>query len=250
MIEQIKNKNYIVFIILVIVVGLLIIGLVSYTYFSKSGRKELGKDYSVGDLSQEVVDSKAEGRDLVQDINDINKNYEDAVAWIKVLGTSIDSPVFQAEDNERYLRNDRDNETTRWGENFLDYTCDLSKINEEMQHYIIYGHNTEVDTRFTPLLNYKNMDFFEEHRIIELATLDKVYKFQIFSVYKTDTSFYYIDNEFKDKADYNEFLQSLKKNSEYNTAVEITPEDTILTLSTCDYSIDDGRYVVHAKLMK
>lgn len=249
MIEE-KNKNYKVFIILAITLGILIISLVLYFYFSKSGRKELGKDYSVGDLSQEVMDSKSEGRDLVQDINDINKNYEDAVAWIKVLGTSIDSPVFQSDNNERYLRNDREDNKTRWGENFLDYTCNLSKINDEMQHYIIYGHNTEVDTRFTPLLNYKNMEFFNEHQIIEFATLDRIYKFQIFSVYKTDTSFYYIENEFNDKTEYDEFLQTIKSKSEYNTAVEVTSDDTILTLSTCDYSIKDGRYVVHAKLIK
>lgn len=249
MIEE-KNKNYKIFIILAIILGISIIGFVLYFYFSKADRKELGKDYSIGDLSQEVMDSKSEGRDLVQDINDINKNYKDAVAWLKVLGTSIDSPVFQSTDNARYLRNDRENNKTRWGENFLDYTCDLSKIDDEMQHYIIYGHNTEVDTRFTPLLNYKNMDFFKEHQIIELATLNKIYKFQIFSVYKTDTSFYYIENDFKDEVEYGEFLQTIKDKSEYNTSVEVTSDDTILTLSTCDYSIKDGRYVVHAKLMK
>lgn len=249
MIEE-KNKNYKIFIILAIILGISIIGFVLYFYFSKADRKELGKDYSIGDLSQEVMDSKSEGRDLVQDINDINKNYKDAVAWLKVLGTSIDSPVFQSTDNEKYLRNDRENNKTRWGENFLDYTCDLSKIDDEMQHYIIYGHNTEVDTRFTPLLNYKNMDFFKEHQIIELATLNKIYKFQIFSVYKTDTSFYYIENDFKDEVEYGEFLQTIKDKSEYNTSVEVTSDDTILTLSTCDYSTKDGRYVVHAKLMK
>lgn len=245
-----KDKNYKLFIILTIVIGILLISAVLFFYFSKADRKELGKDYTVGDLSQEISDSESEGRDLIEDLNDTNKKYKDAVAWVKVLGTSIDSPVFQSQDNDRYLRNDRDNNETRWGENFLDYTCDLSKIDSEMQHYIIYGHNTEVDTRFTPLLNYKNIEFFNDHQIIEFATLDKVYKFQIFSVYKTNTDFYYIENEFEDKAEYTEFLQSIKNKSEYNTGVEITPNDTILTLSTCDYSINNGRYVVHAKMIK
>lgn len=244
------NKNKKILLVLAVVLGILIISLVLFFYFSKSDRKELGKDYSVGDLLQEVNDSKSEGRDLVEELAEINKNYSDAVAWVKLLGTSIDSPVFQAKDNDRYLRNDRENNATRWGENFLDYTCDLNKINDEMQHYIIYGHNTEVDTRFTPLLNYKNIEFYKDHQIIELATLEKIYKFQIFSVYKTDTSFYYIDNEFKDKASYGEFLQSIKDKSEYNTGVEVTADDTILTLSTCDYSIKNGRYVVHAKMVK
>ena len=239
-----------VFIILTLVLAVLVISLSLFFYFSKSDRKELGKDYTVGDLSQEVVDSQTEGRDLVQDISNINLKYKDAVAWLKVLGTSIDTPVFKAEDNERYLRNDRDNLTTRWGENFLDYTCDLNNIDKENQHYIVYGHNTEVDTRFTPLLNYKNNAFYQTHQIIEFATLENVYKFQIFSAYKTTTDFYYIETDFKDKEEFGTFVKSLKDKSEYDTGINVTQDDVILTLSTCDYSIENGRYVVHAKLVK
>ena len=43
---------------------------------------------------------------------------------------------------------------------------------------------------------------------------------------------------------------SVKEKSMYNSDIEITDEDTILTLSTCDYSIDDGRFVIQAKLLK
>ena len=249
MIKQ-ANKNYKIFILLTIAIGVLVISAVLFFYFSKADRKVLGKDYTVGDLSQKVNDYESENRDLVQDLKEVKEKYKEAVAWLKLPGTSIDSPIFQGQDNEKYIRNDRDSNRTRWGENFLDYTCDLSKIDSEMQHYIVYGHNTEVDTRFTPLLNYKNIDFYDKHQIIEFATEDGVYKFQIFSVYKTNTDFYYIENEFENKSEYTEFLQSIKAKSEYNTGIEITPEDTILTLSTCDYSINNGRYVVHSKMIK
>lgn len=245
-----KKQNYKIFIIITIILGALLIALALYFYFSKADRKELGKDYSVGDLYQNVTDSIEEGRNLVEELTTINKNYPEAVAWLKVLGTSIDTPIFKSDNNERYLRSDRDNITTRWGENFLDYTCDLSKIEEKNQHYIIYGHNTEVDTRFTPLLNYKDFEFYNKHQIIELATLEKTYKFQIFSAYKTTTDFYYIENEFSTEDEYKNFLESIKNKSEYDTSIEVTTDDNILTLSTCDYSIDNGRYVVHAKLIK
>ena len=35
-----------------------------------------------------------------------------------------------------------------------------------------------------------------------------------------------------------------------NRNIEISKEDTILTLSTCDYSKTNGRFVVQAKLIK
>ncbi len=202
------------------------------------------------DKSKVITDSKEENRNLQEEVKALNMEYEDIVAWIKVPGTSIDSPVFQSIDNERYLRNDKDDNQTRWGENFLDYRCKIDDINKEKQHYIIYGHNTEVDTRFTPLLNYKNKEYLDEHKYVEFATLNGSYKFEIFSAYSTSTDFYYIDTTFKNIEEYGQYLQKLKQKSEYDTNVEIQKEDTILTLSTCDYNLVDGRYVVHAKLVK
>lgn len=199
---------------------------------------------------KKVTDSRQENRNLQEEIKKVNETYKEAKAWLKVPGTSIDSAVYQSTDNDRYLRNDKDNVQTRWGENFIDYRCNLDNITNPMQNYIIYGHNTEIDTRFTPLLEYKDKTFFDDHQIIELATLNGYYRFQVFAAYQTTTDFYYIDTNFKDAKDFESFVNSLKEKSTYDNNVEVTSEDTILTLSTCDYSIENGRFVVHAKLLK
>ena len=200
--------------------------------------------------AKKVTDSRQENRNLQEEIKKVNATYKEAKAWLKVPGTSIDSAVYQSTDNDRYLRNDKDNVQTRWGENFIDYRCNLDNITNPMQNYIIYGHNTEIDTRFTPLLEYKDKTFFDDHQIIELATLNGYYRFQVFAAYQTTTDFYYIDTNFKDAKDFESFVNSLKEKSAYDNNVEVTSEDTILTLSTCDYSIENGRFVVHAKLLK
>lgn len=200
--------------------------------------------------AKKVTDSRQENRNLQEEIKKVNETYKEAKAWLKVPGTSIDSAVYQSTDNDRYLRNDKDNIQTRWGENFIDYRCNLDNITNPMQNYVIYGHNTEIDTRFTPLLEYKDKTFFDDHQIIELATLNGYYRFQVFAAYQTTTDFYYIDTNFKDAKDFESFVNSLKEKSAYDNNVEVTSEDTILTLSTCDYSIENGRFVVHAKLLK
>lgn len=200
--------------------------------------------------AKKVTDSRQENRNLQEEIKKVNETYKEAKAWLKVPGTSIDSAIYQSTDNDRYLRNDKDNVQTRWGENFVDYRCNLDNITNPMQNYIIYGHNTEIDTRFTPLLEYKDKTFFDDHQIIELATLNGYYRFQVFAAYQTTTDFYYIDTNFKDAKDFESFVNSLKEKSAYDNNVEVTSEDTILTLSTCDYSIENGRFVVHAKLLK
>ena len=158
--------------------------------------------------------------------------------------------MFQRTDNTRYYRDDRDGETQDWGETFIDYRCDSSKLSEQMTNFIIYGHNTETDNRFTPLLNYKRQEFYNTHKYIELATVDGLNTYEIFSVYSTDTDFYYIDTEFASMSEYGDFLDDIKSKSRYDTGVEVSTADSILTLSTCDYSRRDGRFVVQAKLVE
>ncbi|MEG2348247.1 MAG: class B sortase [Clostridia bacterium] len=231
---------------IVLAIILITFGLISYFTTHK---KDLGSKTPVGDINKAVVESKDEGRDLQKEISKLNFNYSDAKAWLKVPGTSIDFPIFQSTDNDRYLRQDRDNNKTKWGETFLDYRSNINNMNS-MSHFIIYGHNTEVDSHFTPLLNYKKKEFFNNHKIIEMSTLNGNYRWQIFSAYVTDVEFFYIDTNFADTNEYNEYLTTVKGMSMYNTNTQVLSTDTILTLSTCDYTRQNGRFVVQAKLIK
>ena len=252
-----KKRNIGIVIAIIVIIIMAIVGLVALllnNYFSNKGLEkpgeELGYDIFIGDENAPAPTSQDEGRNLVEELKNINVTYQDAVAWLKVPGTSIDTPVFQGTDNTRYYRNDRDNVEQYWGENFLDYRCDINKLSDPMTNIIIYGHNTETDNRFTPLLNYKRQEFYDTHKYIELATLNGLYKYEIFSVYSTDTKFYYIDTVFGSISEYGEFLKSLVDKSRYGTGVEVIQDDGILTLSTCDYSIKNGRFVVQARLIK
>ena len=239
----------IIFMAVVGVAALILNNMFSNQSLEKPG-EQLGYDVFVGDENMEVTTSVDEGRNLQKEISSINVTYKDAVAWIKVPGTSIDYPVFKGTDNTRYYRNDRDGETTRWGETYLDYRCDEQNPDAETTNIIIYGHNTETDNRFTPLLNYKRQEFFDTHKYIEFATTKGVYTYEVFTVYSTNTKLYYIDTVFNSLAEYDDFLKQMAKNSRYATGVEVSTSDSILTLSTCDYSLKDGRFVVQAKLVK
>lgn len=239
------KKTILIIAAIILAVILITVGLISYF---TSHKKDLGVGTPVGDVNKEVTESTQEGRDLQKEIKELNAKYPDVKAWLKVPGTGIDFPIFQSTNNDRYLRHDRDNVKTKWGETFLDYRCNIDNM-DNMSHFIIYGHNTEVDSHFTPLLNYKNKDFFNTHQVIEMSTLNGNYRWQIFSVYVTDIDFFYIDTTFADLNEYGEFLSTLKGKSMYNTNVQVSSSDTILTLSTCDYTRKNGRFVVQAKLI-
>jgi sortase B len=242
--------------IIKIVCILLLIVLIMYgAYYlknkisNKNVEGSISEDQLIGDVNKEVISSEGQGINLQEEIVALNLKYPDAVAWLMVPGTSIDMPIFKGANNERYLRNDRDNNKTSWGETFMDYRNDINNM-DNMSHFIIYGHNTEVDSHFTPLMNYKNEEFLNKHKTIEMSTIKGNYKWEIFSVYITDTNFFYIDTVFSDLNEYGKFLNTLKSKSMFDTKVGISSSDTILTLSTCEYSKTNGRFVVQAKLVK
>ena len=67
----------------------------------------------------------------------------------------------------------------------------------------------------------------------------------IFAVYRIPKEDYYITTGFTDDEDYQNFINTLKGRSIKDFGVDVTPENKILTLSTC---ANDNRYrvVLHA----
>jgi len=100
---------------------------------------------------------------------------------------------------------------------------------------------------FGTLKNILNKEWYnnEENYIIDLTTEKEEQKYQVFSVYKIENEDYYIDTEFR-KNEFKKFVKTLKERSIKDFEIEITEEDSILTLSTC---ADNNKYriVLHAK---
>ncbi len=245
--NKMKNKKIIQIAGIILLIVLIVYG--AFYLKEKISGKTTTEEKLIGDVNKEVISSEGKGINLQEEIIALNLKYPDAIAWLMIPGTSIDMPIFKSTDNERYLRHDRDNKKTSWGETFMDYRSNINNM-DNMSHFIIYGHNTEVDSHFTPLMNYKNEKFLNEHKTIEMSTIKGNFKWEIFSVYVTDINFFYIDTNFADLNDYGNFLNTVKSKSIFDTKVSVDNKDTILTLSTCEYSRTNGRLVVQAKLVK
>src|SRR5699024_1311691 len=95
-------------------------------------------------------------------------------------------------------------------------------------------------------------DFFNDHHTFEFDTLHGSYKAEVFSVYNTLTDFNYIETDFENSEQYKELLFKMQDKSRFDTNVELSADDQIITLSTCDYELDadNGRLVLHAKLVE
>lgn len=172
---------------------------------------------------------------------------DEVVGWLRIADTPVDYPVVQTGDNEYYLTHDVKKEENITGSIFMDYRNPIKGYN---RNTILYSHSMKNGTMFGAVLRYESRWNFENKPIIEFDTLYGDEEWEIFSAYKTDTSFDYIRTEFDSDEDFQAYLDGVKAKSLHESDVEVTAQDRILTLSTCYHGLKDGRFVIHAKLLR
>jgi len=177
-----------------------------------------------------------------------NKNL---IGWLKIADTNIDYPVMQTEDNEFYLDHDVNHEQDKNGTLFMDYQCDILKPSS---NFIIYGHNMRSGNMFGNLDKYKSESYYKEHPVILFDTIYEKGTYQIMYVFNSHiytedeiTFKYYQMIEIASEKEFASNMKSMQEISLYDTGVQAEYGDQLLTLSTCDYGEDDGRFVVVAK---
>lgn len=179
---------------------------------------------------------------------------EDMAAWLVVDGTVIDYPVMQTmEDENYYLNRDFYGNEDKAGCLILDTDSSVYDV-EGTGNLIIHGHNMKAGTMFGELDAYKDEDYYQEHKYMQLYTKSEKREYEVIAVfysqvyYSTDQVFkYYNFFEAEDEAEFRDFYDNIKKMSLYDTGVEAQLGDQFLTLSTCTYHVEDGRFVVVAK---
>jgi len=184
---------------------------------------------------------------LEVDLSDLKKINSETMGWIQVLGTNINYPFVQHNDNEYYLNHSFKRKKNGAGWVFLDSRNNIEKLDKNT---IIYAHGRIDSIMFGTLKNitksswYKNKD----NHIIRLSTEKHNTLWQVFSVYHIKTTSDYIVNNFNNDSSYDNFLKLIKERSIYKFDVDLNSNDNVLTLSTC-YSKSE-RVVMHAKLIK
>ncbi|MCM1268139.1 MAG: class B sortase [Bacteroidales bacterium] len=179
-----------------------------------------------------------------------NKNKK-LIGWLSIDGTNIDYPVMQTANNEYYLDHNFNQEYDKNGSLFLDAGCDVVNRNTNL---IIYGHHMKSGKMFGNLNSYSSKEYCEKHAKIRFDTIYERGLYEVMYVFRSrifnedEVVFKYY--QFFDAASEKEFDSNMKEMaalSLYDTGVTAVFGDELLTLSTCDSSEQDGRFVVVAK---
>lgn len=173
------------------------------------------------------------------------------IGWLEIDDTSIDYPVMQTTNNEYYLDHNYNQEYDKNGSLFLDADCDVVHRSTNL---IIYGHHMKSGKMFGNLNKYSSESYYKEHSTIRFDTIYEKGTYEVMYVFRSriynEDEIVFKYYQFIDAASEQEFnsnMQEMAALSLYDTGVTASYGDELLTLSTCDNSEEDGRFVVVAK---
>ena len=210
-----------------------------------------GVKYLLPDVSNTEVTGQSH---ILQQYSELYKKNGDLAGWLRVEGTNINYPVmFTPDDIEYYLRRAFDGSYSYSGVPFIGYGCSL---NPKSDNLVIYGHNMDNGSMFHDLLMYADEKFWAEQPTILFDTLSETGVYEVVAAFYSQiypenctTAFrYYQYVELDDPSVFSAFVSNVKNAALYDTGVTPKYGDSLITLSTCSYHTDNGRFAVVARL--
>ncbi|MCK5130193.1 MAG: class B sortase [Clostridiales bacterium] len=168
----------------------------------------------------------------------------DTVGWLRIPNTNIDHVVMQGDDNYYYLDHTFFEDKATAGSMTLDFRVDIADLSGNV---LLYGHHMQVGSMLNSLEKYRNEKFYINNPILYFDTIYEEAQWEVFSAYVQSNRFNFFKTDFETRDYYFKYIKALQRESIYETGIELSPDDIILTLSTCVYDFEDARMVVHAR---
>ena len=239
-----KSKKIIVNIFIVLCVAALIYSLTNIVLWYVGVKR----NQAIKEETRKIIDESTNKEDNLIDFTKLKEKNSDIVAYLTLPNTDIDYIVVKGNDNKFYLRHNLYKEYSHPGWIFMDYH---NKLDGNDKNIVIYGHNNKEGIMFGSLKKVLTKEWYENanNHTFNLVLEDRILTYQVFSTYTIKVEDYYINTVFKNNNEFNKFVNIVKKRSVYDYGVEVSGNDSILTLSTCS-DIKNKRVVLHAKLLK
>ena len=183
-------------------------------------------------------------------------NNKDFVGWLRIDGTKLDYPVMQSpvSDANYYLYRDYNGDNSTRGSIYAREECDVFTPGDNVT---MYGHNMKDGSMFAALNAYVDKSAWDNNSLVFFDTFNhetgevQYHVYKIFAVFKTTANLgegftYQRFENAANKQEFDEFVSNCKKLSFYDTGITPQYGDKMICLSTCEYTLDNGRLVVAA----
>lgn len=228
-----------------------IVGLLIYWHHISAQNNKLEKLAEIIEISEENGGDSSNS--ILDKYEKIYSENPDLFGWIKIEDTKIDYPVMHTpETPEKYLRTNFEGKYSQIGLPFAEEEC-----TKDSDNIVIYAHNMKDGSMFRSLFKYEDKDYWEEHPVIKFDTIYEEKEYEVMSVFydrvygkNEDVFKFYKFINAENEEDYNEAISHFKRKQIYDTGVDAEYGEQLITLVTCAYHEDNGRFVVVAREIK
>lgn len=187
-----------------------------------------------------------EVRTILREYAALYERNSDLVGWIRVEGTRVDYPVVQSDRKDYYLRRNFEKKRANHGSIYVWEEADVFAPSDNVT---LFGHRMNDGTMFYDLLSYAREEFWREHPAFRFETLEGEYEYEIFAAFRTSGTGgegleYHTFVEANSPEAFDAFVAQCRDLSFYDTGILPQYGDKLVTLSTCDYALENGRMVV------
>ena len=156
-------------------------------------------------------------------------------------------PVVRSDNTEYYLHHLFTGKESKLG---CLFSLKSSDYQTPSKNIAIYGHHiSHSDAMFSTLMDYKDASYCAAHSLIRVNSLYGERTYRVFAVLNMKVSDWDAATaSFSSDESFMRFINRAVKKSMVDTGVQVTAEDNILTLITCDrsYGGASGRLIVMA----
>lgn len=174
----------------------------------------------------------------------------DVIGFISIPDTKIHYPVLQRKaDKDYYLYKDIYGNYDPCGSIYVREACDVFKPSDNVT---LYGHHMASGKMFANVMNYAwSKDFFDSHPYVYFDTLYERHTYQVVCVFKTSGTYgigfpYHLYDDFTNEKVFEEFVNGVRSRAIHDSGIEVKYGDKFICLSTCEYTIENGRMVLVA----
>lgn len=201
---------------------------------------------------EEIQEEKRKVPEILPEYQAIYKENKNFAGWLTISDTNIDYPVMQTKDESNYyLDHTFSGEEDSNGTLFIDSRNDLI---DRSTNIIIYGHNMKSNAMFGSLKKYLDEEYWRSHKTIQFDTIYEKGTYEVTAVclgkveYQDEDVFRYYDFlNAENKKDFKAFQKSVKESAVLSDENPVEFGDELLTLSTCNRYVENGRLYIVAK---
>lgn len=207
-----------------------------------TGTEEERETETVPETAETETETETEEYCSPVDFDALTEINEETVGWIRIPDTNIDYPIVQTDNNDTYLHTGFQGEKSQAGTIFLD--CD-SEADFSGWNNILYGHHMKNGSMFKHLIQFKDEDFFRNHRYFVIYTPERAIYLKTMACFYGPAEGSARRTAFQSQEAFEHFV---KERVEHCAYAEYPEEafSSVFTLITCSYELENARTYLYA----